>query len=146
MAGANHGTDALEGFTGIGEREMVPAFASEEQSRFQFYLNGSPESPIDETPFGLGVDTNGAETVPPDDERRIAYFTVSIDTDRWIQPTSSAFVDGAGGFGVTIPNDVPAVEASPGNFLFKGQTNHDLLISNPAAIRLVLTILEAEEE
>jgi pimeloyl-ACP methyl ester carboxylesterase len=144
LAGANHGTDALAQFDGAGDREMVPSFASSvDDNRLQVLLNGTREAPLDETPFGLGVDSKPVERVPPDEVRSIAYYTVSIDPDRWIQPSESALLDGAGGGRIEIPDGVPAEEISPGNFLFRGDTDHDGLIGHRDAIRLVAAILEA---
>ncbi len=144
LAGANHGTDALVGFGGVGDRELVPAFAnSMEASRVQVLLNGTPAAPVDETPFGLGVDRNAIEAVLPDQARAVAYFTISISLDRWIVPESSAWFDGAGGLHVDAPAGTPAVETSPGNYQFRGRTDHDRLIRNRRAICLGAAILSA---
>src|SRR5262245_26909215 len=66
LAGANHGTNSLCDFPDEGAAEMCPAFANNEsQSAVQTALNGTHDSPIDETPFGIGVDRTGVEPILP---------------------------------------------------------------------------------
>ncbi len=142
LGGANHGTKVLCLFPDEAAREICPAFAaSSKESAVQVVLNGTPDSPIDETPYGLGVDRGGVPRVSPDQARNIVYFTVRIEPDSWIKPEQSALLDGAGGGQIAIPSGVPAQETSPGNFLFRAQVEHDPLPSHPDLIRLVAALL-----
>ncbi len=142
LAGANHGTDALCPYDDEAAREMCPAFAtSVDQNAVQVNLNGTPSSPIDESPYGVGDDRAGIVRIPPDDARRIVYYSIRIDPDFWIKPESSAILDGAGGVLVSLPTDIPVTETSPGNYLFTGTTDHDNLPSNSDLIRLVALLL-----
>ena len=142
IAGANHGTDALRGISGAGNREMVPPFASSaEESAVQAALNGIPDDPTDETPYGLGLDREGVPSLPPSEGREVLYLTIRLPRDRWITPESSAMLDGAGGIELAVPTDVPVSETSPGNFLFHGRSGHDGLPRNPDVIRLVASFL-----
>ncbi|MGH7453937.1 MAG: Calx-beta domain-containing protein, partial [bacterium] len=142
LAGANHGTNSLCPFGDEGAREMCPAFATDPvQNKVQIDLNGTTVAPIDETPYGVGMDQPAIVRIPPDITRRILYYSIRIDPDVFIKPESSAIIDGAGGVPVLVPSGVPAIETSPGNYLFTGTTDHDGLPSNPDLIRFVATLL-----
>ncbi len=144
LAGANHGTDALCSFRDEAARELCPAFATDAtRNAVQVALNGTAASPADESPYGVGTDHPGIARIPPDQARRIVYFTVRIEPDGWIKPESSALLDGCGGVAVSLPPNLPATETSPGNYLFGGRTDHDALLSNPDVIRLVRALLTA---
>jgi pimeloyl-ACP methyl ester carboxylesterase len=146
IAGANHGTSALRGHSGAGNLEMVPPFAaSAEEGAIQVALNGTPENPIDETPYGMGRDRAGVSTVQPVNGREILYVTVRLSHDRWIKPASSALLDGAGGVVLDGHADIPVVETSPGNFLFQGASGHDELPRHPDVIRLVASVLRSRD-
>ncbi|KOR37679.1 hypothetical protein AM228_05850 [Planktothricoides sp. SR001] len=146
LAGANHGTNALCGYSGAGNQQMCPAFAtSAEDSPLQVALNGTPCAPIDETPFGLGVDSPEVKTIPPDTDREILYLSVRIEPDGWIKPENSAVIDGAGGLPIPIPAGVPVQETSPGNYLFQGRVGHDPLPQDPDLIRLVASMLSVRD-
>jgi pimeloyl-ACP methyl ester carboxylesterase len=141
IAGANHGTEALCPYRDDAAREMCPAFASR---GIQAALNGTADSPLDETPFGLGTDRPGTLRIPPDGTRTISYITVRIDPDPWITPARSALLDGAGGLDLALPRDLPVIETSPGNYLFRRQVSHDPLPEHAELIRFVALVLTAE--
>jgi pimeloyl-ACP methyl ester carboxylesterase len=146
IAGANHGTSALQGLPGAGNLEMVPPFAaSAQEGAVQVALNGTPENPIDETPYGIGRDREGVGTVQPERGREILYLTVRLPHDRWIEPASSALLDGAGGVELDQYSDIPVRETSPGNFLFQGRSGHDELPRHPDVIRLVASFLRSRD-
>lgn len=147
LAGANHGTNALCGHSGDGNQQMCPAFATSVQdSALQVALNGTPRTPIDETPFGLGVDSlPEVQTIPPDADRAILYLTVRIEADGWIKPENSAAIDGAGGLPISLPARLPVEETSPGNYLFQGRVGHDPLPQDPDLIRLVVSMLSVRD-
>lgn len=147
LAGSNHGSDALAGLPGDGNREMVPAFAhSEQESSFQAALNGVPEGPVDETPFGIGSDPGSVHRVAPDEKRSIAYVSIFIEPDRYIKPEPSAQLAGAGGMVIKMPENLPFTEVSVGNFRFERRTDHDSLPRQPDVIRLVTEILAVRNE
>jgi hypothetical protein len=147
LAGVNHGSNALSAFSSAGYREIKPAFAASlDECRFQVLLNGTPAAPNDETPYGLGSDKKAVERIPADESRSVAYFTVYIEPDKWIQPASSARVDGAGGIGFLVPDGLPVLESSVGNYLFTERTNHDRLPRDEDVIRLVTAMLAARDE
>lgn len=96
LAGANHGTNAFCDQAAPGPDDMCPAFATTlPESRIQAELNGTPDSPRDETPFGPNADAPGRPSVPPDARRRIAYLALRAEDERWITPDSSTRLDGA---------------------------------------------------
>lgn len=145
VAPANHGTNALCGHPGAGDRELCPAFAaSPRQSPVQFQLNGGANSRYDETPYGLGLDRPGVERVPSEERRAIAYYTLRIDPDPWIVPADSAVLDGAGGLHLSFEAG-DFRETSPGNFLFLGTAGHDELPKDPRVIDWVRAVLTAGE-
>src|SRR2546426_4816137 len=121
---------------------MCPAFATNTQTHpLQVALNGTEAARVDETPYGLGLDRPGVARVPPDSTRSILYLTVRLEPDSWIQPESSAVLDGAGGVPVTVPAGGPPEETSPGNFPFPARGGHDPLLNHPDLIRLVAGLL-----
>lgn len=142
LGGANHGTDALCLFSDEGAREMCPAFATTgEKNYVQVALNGTPEAPVDETPYGLGSDRAEITPIPADSVRRVVYFTIRIEPDVWIQPGSSAVLDGAGGIPVKVPAGMAIEETSPGNYLFRGSAGHDDLPKQPDSMQIVASLL-----
>lgn len=144
IAPANHGTDALCGHAGDGNRELCPAFArTSAQSSVQVALNGSAGNKVDETPYGFGDDSTDRPRTAPTDTAAIYYWTIRIDPDEWIHPASSAILDGAGGRKV---DDLPAGvrETSPGNFLWPPGVRHDDLPKQPQVIDFVIRLLEAD--
>jgi len=144
IAPANHGTDALCGHAGDGNRELCPAFArTSAQSGVQVALNGSAGNKIDETPYGFGADSTDRPRLAPTDTAAIYYWTLRIDPDEWIDPASSAILDGAGGR--TVDNLPAGVrETSPGNFLWPPGVRHDDLPKQPQVIEFVIRLLEAD--
>ena len=129
LAGANHGTDALCPFVGYdagGAAELCPAYSTDAEDVVQLTLNGGDGTDVDETPYGIGLDSPGVAVVAPDAERRVFYATVRAQNDVWIVPEDSVIVDGSGGRAVTLPEGFPAVEASPGNFLMTNGVTHDM--------------------
>jgi pimeloyl-ACP methyl ester carboxylesterase len=145
IAPANHGTDALCGHTGDGNRELCPAFAqSPVMSAVQHALNGSIAAPVDETPFGLGADGPGRPSLRPASTGGIYYWSIRLDPDEWIKPAASALLDGAGGR--ALPSLPPGVrETSPGNVLWRAGVSHDDLPRNPDLIRFVMQLLLMDE-
>lgn len=121
---------------------MCPAFArSAARSVVQVTLNGTAERRIDESPYGLGEDRATLRPVPADALRRIAYFTIRIEPDVWIRPSSSALLDGAGtGMSISL-RDLPVEERPRGNFIVKDESDHDALPANPGVIELVWRLL-----
>jgi pimeloyl-ACP methyl ester carboxylesterase len=144
LAGANHGTDVLCSRSDDSAKEMCPAFATSlQESVVQVALNGTPSAPVDETPFGLGVDRTGIDSIVPDPARSILYITVRIEPDEWIKPEHSAVLDGAGGVRIEVPPGVPLRETSPGNFLLESGVGHDPLPEHPPIIQFVASLLAA---
>ena len=141
LGGANHGTDVLCKFLGQGARDCCPAYSD---SGIQYDLNGLPFKPdVDETPYGMGQDSPGVTTIPPDSARAIFYFSIRTSPDNWIKPETSPILDGAGGCHIPIPSDLPCLETSPGNFLMTNGVGHDQMLEDAAVIDLVKTILSA---
>jgi pimeloyl-ACP methyl ester carboxylesterase len=147
IAGANYGGDTICPYPSSGNSELCPAFATSAQKNpLQVTLNGTPTKPVDPTPYGLGQDAANVPRIPPDKTRNILYLTLRIDPDQWIKPIQSAIIGGAGGLSLKIPKGVPARETSPGNYLFTGQTEHDLLPQHPEVFRLVETMLTLRDQ
>jgi len=147
LAGANHGSNALCAYVGRdrgGADDLCPAFAqTEKESSIQFILNGKPFiSDVDETPYGLGQDSLGVQSIPADDQRSIFYITLRTVKDEWIIPDESAILDGAGGKSFVIPPDIPAVEYPPGNIRLESKVRHDAMLKDGQTLRLVKFILE----
>ena len=146
LAGANHGTQALCPFRDEASREMCPAFATNTQTHpLQVALNGTEAARVDETPYGFGLDRPGVARIPSDGRHSILYLTVRLEPDSWIQPETSAVLDGAGGVSLTVPAGVPAEETSPGNFLFRAPVGHDPLLNHPDLMRLVAAMLAVRD-
>ena len=144
IAGANRGTNALCGYSGAGDRQMCPAYArSGAQSWIQVALNGTPDRPRDETPFGIGADSPGRISIAPDRSRRISYWTLRIEPDSWIEPASSAQIDGAGGLALGVPEGLPIEATSPGNYLFRENIEHDDLPADPRVVRWIVEVVRA---
>jgi len=137
LAGANHGTNALCGYPGYGERQMCPAFATRS---VQSDLNGVPDIPRDETPYGVGEDPQRVNSVLPDSSREILYVTLRIDPDEWIVPADSALLSGAGGIEVPFRH-AEFRQTSAGNWLYSGEADHDLLPRDAAVIEWVAVLL-----
>jgi hypothetical protein len=144
IAPANHGTDALCGHAGDGNRELCPAFAATaDLSRVQFELNGGPSKKADETPYGFGTDSADRPRIAPNASQGIYYWTIRIDPDEWIRPANSAVLDGAGGR--SAPDLPPtARETSPGNVLWPPGVRHDDLPGDPRLIAFVFQLLTAD--
>lgn len=147
IAGANHGTDALCGYDGVGNREMCPAYAkSPDESEIQYELNGAPGGVVDETPFGPGADPASRRRIPPDNDRAIVYWTIRIEPDEWIKPGHSAVLEGAGRSGearLQVPAGL-ATETSTGNFLVGSEgKDHDSLPQDADVVALVQQLLRA---
>ncbi len=153
IAGTNHGSNAVCGWDNDGASDLCPAFAkSPDESPIQIALNGLPESPTDETPFGIGEDGNPDIRVAPDPERRILYLTIRIAEDQWITPQHSAILDGAGALQVESVASPSFEETSRGNFLFVGgagrlfrRVNHDSLLDDPMVAVFVGDILSGSD-
>ena len=141
-SGANHGTNwHCDRPIGPGHRQMCPAFAaSAEHNALQFRLNGAPGPDVDETPYGVGRDSAGVRTVPPDGARSILYVTLHADGDPYVVPAASLLLDGAGWKNLQL-DPALAAEPSPGNFQLRRPSGHDELLSSPAALRWLLQVL-----
>lgn len=146
LAGANHGSNSLCNHTDDGAKDLCPAYATSEiESKVQLGLNGTQEAPLDETPYGPGIDRKGVQQIVPDHNRNVLYFTVRIDPDDWIKPEHSATLDGAGGVPVNIKSGTPVIQTTPGNFLFQLDVNHDSLLRHPQLIRFVAVLLAVRD-
>lgn len=142
IAGANHGTSRLCGRAGLGDRELCLAGDEDNIPSVLNLLNGTADLPLDETPCGTGPDSADRERIRPSGECEIRYFTIRMDPDEWIDPPSSAELDGAGD-DRTHSTGFPAItETSPGNFEFRGQATHDDLPAHPEIIRFVRFLLD----
>jgi pimeloyl-ACP methyl ester carboxylesterase len=145
LAGANHGTNDVcpPRFVSPGADDLCPAFAKNpKESLIQYELNGKPyAADVDETPYGLGVDSPGVNSILPDDIRSILYISIRTSPDKWIDPETSPILDGAGGIRVEIPEGVKAVETSPGNILMSSGIGHDRMPADSDTMKLVSIIL-----
>ena len=140
IAGANHGSRALCGLSGVGNEELCAA-TSGEVPVFSG-LNGTATAPRDPTPFGPGQDPPGRPHEPPTGAACIAWFTIFIDPDEWIVPADSARLAGSGAeAALTAPAEVQVV--APGEFRVTAAIRHDDLPSAPAVLSLVPTLLTA---
>ncbi len=137
LAGSNHGTDKLCGRRGKGNEQMCPANDPAPESA-QGRLNGIPGRRFDETPWGLAEDPIDIESLPADSTRRVAYATIRLEPDVWIDPASSAELAGAGGVEVADPARFQLRETSPGNYLFTGAASHDGLPTHPAVAAFLI--------
>src|SRR2546428_142680 len=146
LAGANHGSQALCPFQDEASREMCPAFATNARTHpLQVALNGTEGARVDETPYGLGRDRPEVARIPSAGPHSILYLTVRVEPDSWIQPESSAVLDGAGGVPVTVPAGGPPEETNPGNFLFRARGGHDPLPNHPHLMRLMAALLAVRD-
>jgi pimeloyl-ACP methyl ester carboxylesterase len=139
IAPSNHGTDALCGHAGTGNQQMCPSF-DQARGSVQAMLNGTLKEPRDETPYGLGQDSRTATRIAPTAERSIVYVTVRLSDDRWIQPTDSAVLDGAGG---VLWRELPshARMTTRGNVLWGRAVDHDSFPQDPELIGAVVSLL-----
>ena len=144
LCGANHGTNQLCWGSDPGTDDLCPAYARNgKESLIQFLLNGKPHvADIDETPYGIGVDSPGVDSILPDPARNILYLTIRISHDKWIKPEDSAILDGAGGVAIIISETFQARETSPGNILLTNRLGHDKMLGSPYTLFLVKTILD----
>jgi pimeloyl-ACP methyl ester carboxylesterase len=127
VVGANHGTDVLCGYPSAGALEMCPAFDRTPDHAVQATLNGTAAEPVDETPYGRGLDPVGVTPVPPQAGRSIRYTTVAVTEDAWIKPAASAALAGADEL-PGLPAGL-AAQPTPGNLVFAGPTDHDAILS-----------------
>lgn len=143
LGGANHGTDALCGWESPGADDLCPAFAENpKESLIQYELNGAPrEGDVDETPYGLGRDSPGVDSIHSGNSRSILYISIRTTPDKWIKPENSAILDGTGGLSLVIPESVQAKETSPGNILMTNGVGHDPMLKCPDTIRVLAAIL-----
>ena len=144
LAGANHGTNALCGRPGRGDRQMCPAFSNRAGAEdVQQQLNGTDAQPMDETPFGIGADSNTLLRIEPDSKRGITYYSIRLQHDRWIKPSASSMLDGSGAENEFSVPSLPVRRTSNGNYVFLAETSHDDLPSNLELIEFVYQLLSA---
>jgi len=143
LGGSNHGTNVLCAWSDPGAQDVCPAYAkNQKESLVQYLLNGEPHvSDIDETPFGLGKDSPGVDSIPTDDTITILYISIRTSPDKWIKPEHSAILDGAGGIRIQIPESIESKETSPGNILMTNGVGHDEMLADRATLRLVKIIM-----
>lgn len=143
LAGTNHGTSELCSYFGQGSEDCCPPFAeSIDQSLIQYTLNGNPYDPdVDETPFGIGRDSDGTQVISPDAERKIIYLTVWTDPNKWVKPEESALLDGCGGIKLTSFEGLKLKEGPPGNILIDEKMGHMQLFFSSKIFHLVLALL-----
>jgi pimeloyl-ACP methyl ester carboxylesterase len=146
IAAPNYGADTICPYPSPGHNEVCPAFAtSKAKNPLQITLNGTPDQPVDPTPYGLGKDAPNIPRIPPDATRNILYLTVRIEPDYWIKPGRIAMIEGAGGWPIKIPADIPVKETTPGNYLFTPGAEHDLLPQHPDLLNVVKILLAARD-
>ena len=128
-----------------GAQDLCPAYAKNpKDSLIQYSLNGEPHvGDIDETPYGLGKDSPGVDSIPRDDTRSILYVSIRTSPDKWIKPEDSPILDGAGGVTIRIPKNIRAKETNPGNILMTNGVGHDAMLSDGDTIKLVKIMLSA---
>jgi pimeloyl-ACP methyl ester carboxylesterase len=146
--GANHGTDwGCPGRAGSGHAEMCPAFArSARQSALQVKLNGAPRSGVDETPYGLGIDPKGTQTVGADETRAIRFITIRLPWDEYIQPADSTELRGAGPLPPGVELGAELRELSAGNYLYRSRgAAHDEVPRAPEIATFIEALLRASE-
>jgi pimeloyl-ACP methyl ester carboxylesterase len=145
-SGANHGTDwNCPQPDGTGHGDMCPAFARNSwESAVQIALNGKPGPNVDETPYGLGRDSTGVQTLAPDATRSILYLTVQTPDDPYIRPNTSLLLDGAGGVAFDLPGTARWREVTPGNFLVDTEpSGHDEVLRSDALADFVYRAISA---
>jgi len=142
LAGANHGTNSLCDSTAAGDREMCPAYSEKSKpGTVQSKLNHNKLLNYDETPYGIGSDFgDNKHLLPPNKKNAITYFTIYIESDKWIKPANSATLKGAGGIRVKL-NSIKFNETSPGNYLFNENISHDDLPKNSDITHAVYKLL-----
>lgn len=140
IAGAHHGTNAVCGLAGEGNAELCPAFPAAGKSSVLDQLNGTPDRPVDPTPYGAAPDAAQVPSVRPDGETCISWYSLWIDPDEWITPATSARLPGSGG---AEPADLPGgiVRVAPGEFRLDVQVRHDDLPAAPPVIEWVTSLL-----
>jgi hypothetical protein len=143
LAGTNHGTSELCSYFGRGSEDCCPPFAkSVDQSLIQFTLNGNPHVPdVDETPFGIGLDSDRTQVISPDERRKIIYLTIWTDPSRWIKPEESALLDGCGGIKLPSFEGLKLKEGPSGNILIDEKMGHMQLLYSSKIHHLVLDLL-----
>jgi pimeloyl-ACP methyl ester carboxylesterase len=143
FGGANHGSNVLCGWKGVGADDLCPAFAENpKESLIQYLLNGKPHvADIDETPYGLGRDSAGVKTIPSDNTRKILYISIRTTPDKWIKPETSPMLDGAGGINIEFPASIRAKQTSPGNILMTNGVGHDAMPSDQHTMNLIRLII-----
>jgi pimeloyl-ACP methyl ester carboxylesterase len=148
LAGANHGTNVMCRIRSEGATDLCPAFAkNSKESLIQYLLNGKPHvDDIDETPYGLGKDSPGVDSVPPDNTRSILYVSIRISPDEWIKPEDSAVLDGTGGLKIPIPEGIQAIQTSEGNIMVTNRISHDEMLKDGATLELVKIILSITDK
>lgn len=144
-SGANHGTNwKCPQPDGTGHGDMCPAFARNAgDSAVQIALNGGPEPDVDESPYGLGRDSAGAQHVAPDATRSILYLTVQVSRDPYIVPAASLRLDGAGGLTLQLPARAPWRELAPGNFRYTEPSGHDEVLRSDALVDFIYLAISA---
>jgi len=144
-SGANHGTDwGCPQPAGTGHGDMCPAFArSSREGAVQYALNGTPGPDVDETPYGIGRDSPGVETVAADGDRSILYLTVSVPKDDYITPEKSLLIDGAGGAPLQLAPGSPLREIESGNFSFTESSGHDEILHSEALADFIYSAITA---
>ncbi len=141
IAGANHGTDAMCGSPDEGAAELCPAFAVADNS-VQTRLNGTTAAPNDETPYGRGPDRPGTPTLAPESQLRIRYVAVLVPDDQWIRPNPSSELDGADAV-PRLPAGAAVTQPRPGNLVFAGPTDHDLILEDEKFFAVLDAVLDA---
>jgi len=145
LAGANHGTNVLCKYQGLGADELCPAYAKHKKdSRIQFELNGLPKrADVDETPYGIGKDSPDVDSVSPNLDLRIIYLSIRTSPDEWIKPETSPILDGAGNLPFKMPQAVPAKETTPGNIIMTNKVGHDEMLTSAQTMYLIRYFLNA---
>lgn len=144
LGGANHGTNTLCDYQDEGAAEMCPAFSSDhDQNMVQLLLNGTNDSPVDETPWGLGPDPVSRRSDAPDEARSIAWYTLRIEPDKWIEPGDSAILHGAGSQ-LNLAKSRYFEETSRGNLLLLTDVIHDDMPRDEDVIDIVTMLLGQE--
>jgi len=143
IAGANHGTNALCGLKGDGNKEMCPAYSMDvEKNRVQVLLNSDPIMKYDQTPYGAGYDKDSYRKLPPDSMRKIYYFTLRIENDEWIVPDESGNLEGAGGVENFYNDSILFIESPKGNFKLSKKLAHDSLPQDVDVISFIQKLLQ----
>ena len=150
-SGANHGTNwRCPQPDDTGHGDMCPAFArNARDSAVQVALNGTPAADVDETPYGLGRDSPGVQTVAPDATRSVLYLALHVSSDPYIVPNASLRLDGAGGVALGLASGSPWREVQAGNFRFTTPSSHDDVLRSDALADFIyraVTAMRAEPD